>query len=88
MAVTPLNQCSLCGEDFASLEAFDEHFIGRPEDPIRGCLPVDEIPTTKVAGGPYRLNARGRWELSARADAARETFGRRRRGLPEADPEP
>ena len=66
-----LNQCGVCGEDFASVEAFDTHRVGTHVPLNRHCLSVAELKS-----GGFRLNARGRWEITARADRARRTFGR------------
>ena len=60
----PLNGCSPCGRDFASLKAFDLHRVGKhdlnfPEHlEGRRCLDVDEEPG-------WVLDKRGRWTTEA-----------------------
>ena len=67
---TPLNGCSGCRRDFASLRAFDAHRVGEhsldfPEHEAgRRCLDVEEMPE-------WLKDSRGRWTtqtLKARAD--------------------
>jgi hypothetical protein len=63
--VSPLNQCTVCGEDFASLAAFDQHILSKPSDPGFDCLQVSEL----QANG-WTQDRRGRWtspELFAKA---------------------
>jgi hypothetical protein len=42
----PLNQCCGCGEDFASLAAFDAHFLSKRADPEFDCMRVLELKRT------------------------------------------
>jgi hypothetical protein len=59
-AGTPLNGCSNCRRDFASLRAFDAHRVGDhqldfPAHEIgRRCLDVEELPE-------WLQDSRGRW---------------------------
>jgi hypothetical protein len=66
-----VNLCRTCGEDFASVPAFDEHRVGvydydfadgmrmdPPRDDGRRCLGVDEL---EAAG--WRKDRWGRWHL-------------------------
>ena len=66
----PLNGCSACGRDFASLRAFDAHRVGEhsldfPEhENGRRCLDVEELPE-------WLMDRGDRWTtrtLKARAD--------------------
>jgi hypothetical protein len=65
--VTPLNQCAMCEEDFASLAAFDDHVLTAPGDPSFDCLQA-----VQMAAQGWVQNDRGRW-MSPRTirDAAR-----------------
>ena len=63
-----MNRCAVCGEDFASLSAFDDHHVGkhaylyRPARPDgRRCLTPDEL---RLLG--MRRDSRGRWRLPIR----------------------
>jgi hypothetical protein len=38
-----MNQCSVCGVDFASLAAFDEHVLSAPGEPDFDCLQVAQM---------------------------------------------
>jgi hypothetical protein len=63
----PLNQCTACGQDFASLAAFDEHVLSGPSDPDFDCLQVAQM---DQAG--WVQNIKGRWmSPKTAADAAR-----------------
>jgi hypothetical protein len=62
---TPLNGCSACRTDFASVAAFDKHRTGKHEYDFdfdhpdgRRCLAPDEM----LAAG-MELDPRGRWRL-------------------------
>jgi hypothetical protein len=67
MNAVPLNQCSVCEQDFASLRAFDEHILSAPNDPIFDCMQVSEL----QARG-WTRNRFGRWmSPKTRAAAAR-----------------
>jgi hypothetical protein len=66
----PLNQCCACGEDFASLAAFDAHILSKPSDSLFDCLSVSEL---EAAG--WTQNAKGRWtspKLKAGAEKLKE----------------
>jgi hypothetical protein len=66
----PLNQCCACGEDFASLAAFDAHILSKPSDSLFDCLSVAEL---EAAG--WKQNDDGRWtspKLKAGAEKLRE----------------
>jgi hypothetical protein len=72
--VNPLNQCCTCGEDFASLAAFDAHILSKPVDPKFDCLQVFEL---RRYG--WVQDARGRWQspdLAAKAASTRKHFRR------------
>jgi hypothetical protein len=72
VTVNPLNQCCECGEDFASLRAFDEHILSKPSDPTFECTSVFEL----LRRG-WEKDARGRWTsptLTARAEQIREHY--------------
>jgi hypothetical protein len=62
------NYCASCGQDFASVRAFDRHRTGSHEHGRR-CLEADEM---RAAG--LELDSRGRWQLLAEAEATRERF--------------
>jgi hypothetical protein len=74
---TPLNGCSACRRDFASLTAFDSHRVGShaydwsPErEDGRRCLDVDEL-------SDWLQDQRGRWttkKLQASAVRVAERF--------------
>ncbi len=72
---SPLNQCTLCLEDFGSLRLFDAHMVGKPSDRTRGCLTPAEM-----EGRGWRKDRFGRWvdpERAAKTRAAfRDTAGR------------
>jgi hypothetical protein len=66
----PLNQCSACGEDFASLAAFDAHILSKPSDSFFDCLFVSELKAAR-----WTQNDRGRWtspKLKAGAEKLKE----------------
>jgi hypothetical protein len=68
----PLNQCSICEQDFASLAAFDEHVLSAPSDAVFACLSVEEL---RVHG--WTQNDRGRWtspKSREKAERARAVF--------------
>ena len=44
--MSPLNQCCACGEDFASLAAFDAHILSKPADARFDCLQVSSSGAT------------------------------------------
>ena len=58
-AQKPLNMCSGCGYDFASLSAFDAHRTGSHRHGRR-CLTDEEL---RARG--YTLDRRGRWRRPA-----------------------
>jgi hypothetical protein len=63
---SPLDQCCACGEDFASLAAFDAHVLSKPADAKFDCLQVLEL-----RRGTWTKDNRGRWTspaLKARAE--------------------
>jgi hypothetical protein len=65
--VTPLNQCTICSEGFASFGAFDDHIVSVPSDPSFECLGVEQM---HEAG--WIQNVRARWMSPRTAtDAAR-----------------
>ena len=72
----PLNQCSGCGKDFASLEYFDAHHVGHYGPGIyagpvekwtpekgRRCLTTEELTERGL-----KLDERGRWYSVARRE--------------------
>jgi hypothetical protein len=78
----PLNGCSECRCDFASVGAFDDHRVGSyafryahglrfdiPREDGRRCMDEDEM----VAAG-LELDARGRWRDPASAERTRGRF--------------
>jgi hypothetical protein len=70
--VRPLNECAACGEDFASLRAFDLHVLSKPAEPIFDCMQIGQM---QQAG--WSRDNRGRWsspELRERAQRTREYF--------------
>jgi hypothetical protein len=77
-----MNLCRGCGEEFASVSAFDRHRVGLnaylyaegltsdpPVEDGRRCLDVDEL---RSAG--MEPDGRGRWCLVAKAEHARKRF--------------
>ena len=56
-SVKPLNQCAVCGEDFASLAAFDEHVLSQAAEPTFDCL---QGPRQLEQAG-WMQDTRGRW---------------------------
>jgi hypothetical protein len=85
--VQVLNECSGCGKDFASLEAFDGHRVG--VYPQKGASeytgPVEEwtpergrrCPTTEEMESrdqPFVQDVRGRWLLAHRQGRAQQVF--------------
>jgi hypothetical protein len=62
----PLNGCSGCREDFASVSAFDRHRVGTFEPNDRRCMDDREM----LAAG-MEVDERGRWRI-ALTDADRE----------------
>jgi hypothetical protein len=64
--VNPLNECAGCGEDFASLAAFDAHILSKPSDPVFDCRQAIEL---ERAG--WQRDARGRWTSPALATKAK-----------------
>src|SRR5438094_9356811 len=63
---TPLNECCACGEDFASLAAFDAHILSKPADADFDCLQEFELRRKR-----WVKDSRGRWTtplLAAQAD--------------------
>jgi hypothetical protein len=69
---TPLNLCTTCGQDFASLRAFDQHALSAPSDPLFDCNQTSEL----HAEG-WTQDTRGRWtspELAESAKQMRERF--------------
>lgn len=85
----PLNECSGCGKDFASLEPFDAHrlgeypqtgpseYVGPIEDwtPKKGrrCLTTEEMESLEK---PFVQDGRGRWVLAHRQGRAQRAFAR------------
>ena len=70
--MSPLNQCCACGEDFASLAAFDAHILSKPADARFDCLQVFEL-----RRDGWVKDSRGRWQtpvLAAKAEATRSHF--------------
>jgi hypothetical protein len=65
----PLNGCSACRCDFASVSAFDRHRIGTYEPLERDCMNEAEM----VKAG-LEVDPRGRWRIAADAARAREAF--------------
>jgi len=63
------NLCALCGNDFASLSLFDQHFVGKPGDRQRGCLTSEQM---QACG--WEVNARGYWSDPVAAQRARDAF--------------
>jgi len=43
MPKTPLNECCACGQDFASLAAFDAHILSQPVEAQFDCMQVFEL---------------------------------------------
>jgi hypothetical protein len=72
--VSVLNQCATCEEDFASVDAFDQHILSAPSDPSFDCMQVSEL----EAKG-WRRNERGRWS-SPRTLAAAQRVRHHREG--------
>jgi hypothetical protein len=71
---TPLNLCTACGEDFASLRAFDQHILSKPVEPTFDCKQTSQL----LAEG-WTRDTRGRWtspELAESAERLREKFGK------------
>jgi hypothetical protein len=79
---TPLNGCSGCRLDFASVDAFDRHRIGCyaftysegldfdiPHEDGRRCMDADEM-----LDAGFELDDRGRWRLAAAAERVRIRF--------------
>lgn len=77
-----MNRCPSCGHDFAAVDGFDRHRVGRhdflyeeglrmlpPRTAGRRCLSAEEM----TAGG-MSLNARGRWQIDAAVARARRHF--------------
>jgi hypothetical protein len=71
-----LNFCTVCRTDFASVDAFDKHRVGKhaftfsegleltpPREDGRRCLDVDGMPAAGL-----ELDQRGRWRLAAAAE--------------------
>ena len=70
----PRNFCVTCGNDFASLEAFDKHRVGEYTDigpDTRLCLDVEEL--TDIGLVP---NDKGRFHDPARSAGMAERFER------------
>ena len=70
----PLNQCCTCGEDFASLAAFDSHILSKPADPLFDCMTVIELEREG-----WQRDKRSRWtspKLAANAEKLRQHFKR------------
>jgi hypothetical protein len=70
--MSPLNECTVCGEDFASLRAFDMHVLSAPSESTFDCLQVGQM----LRAG-WSQDARRRWsspELRVRAKRTREYF--------------
>jgi hypothetical protein len=78
-----VNECGACGEDFASVAAFDAHRVGRhaftfaeglrmepPREDGRRCLHPVEMTERGIA-----LNSKGRWQLIAKVLHAHRRFG-------------
>jgi len=72
----PAELCASCLEDFSSVRAFDRHRVGCHDvlwsierKDGRRCLDADEMRAAGMA-----LGARGRWEIAAEAERARERF--------------
>jgi hypothetical protein len=65
----PLNGCSACLADFASVSAFDRHRYGTYEPLERRCMDEAEM----LAGG-LEVDPRGRWRIAADAVRVREAF--------------
>jgi hypothetical protein len=65
----PLNGCSGCLADFASVSAFDRHRYGTYEPLERWCMDEAEM----LAAG-MEVDHRGRWRIAADAARVREAF--------------
>ena len=65
----PLNGCSACLADFASVSAFDRHRYGTYEPLERWCMDEAEM----LAAG-LEVDQRGRWRIAADAARVREAF--------------
>jgi hypothetical protein len=66
----PLNECTVCGEDFASLAAFDQHTLSASSDPTFDCMTVAELQRQG-----WTRNRQGRWtspKLAAKAEQLAE----------------
>jgi hypothetical protein len=57
---TPLNLCTTCDEDFASLRAFDRHTVSAPSDPIFNCKQPSELQAEGLDTGRAGPRPRGR----------------------------
>lgn len=81
-----MNVCGACGLDFSSVRAFDQHRVGRHAYLVgegfrrspaledgRRCL----VPHELLEDGMFAQDARGRWFLVERRDAARRAFSGR-----------
>ena len=55
MPKTPLNECCACGQDFASLAAFDAHILSQPAD-----AQFDGMQVFELRRGGWVKDARGR----------------------------
>ena len=77
-----MNLCVACGKDFASVEGFDRHRVGKHaylfaeglrmtplREDGRRCLDVDEL---RALG--WQLDKQGRWYDPAKAARTREAF--------------
>jgi hypothetical protein len=67
-----MNLCRSCGEDFASVSAFDAHRVGKHTYTYRDgrrFLHADEL----EANG-YQKNEAGRWFHAAKAERAKDRF--------------
>jgi hypothetical protein len=60
----PRNGCGACGQDFASLQVFDAHRVGRHE-------PLERRRPEELQELGYELNHRGRWHDRVVVDRAR-----------------
>jgi hypothetical protein len=77
--LNPLNQCCACGEDFASLAAFDAHILSKPADAKFDCMQELEL---KREG--WSLDPRGRWTSPALKAQAEQVAANRTRAFPKA----
>jgi hypothetical protein len=63
-----MNVCGACGLDFASLNAFDAHRVGRHEPLERRCLTLEELESSER----FARNAYGRFTLAKSLERGQE----------------